>query len=140
MLQVNLATAGQYLDTLEPHGTFCFQTFDDTRHKRSALVKQLHGKLEDVGFDLVTANEEGGGVFVTINTTDGTGRKTGNITKVRACFIDQDAGQIPTAWHIPPTMVVSRDPTHWHAYWVLTDCGLDAFSTPRLTREKLRIS
>lgn len=103
-----------------------WQTFDDRPDKDWRKARKWHGSLRDVGRALVHANGLGCGVFVTVAQTDGNGRKVGNITKIRALFVDFD-GTEPPAPHLPPSIVVqSAAGQHW--YWVCGDCPLDRFS------------
>jgi len=61
----------------------------------------------------------GCGVYITVNETDGTGRKSSNIISLRACFIDGDNQPLPSSWACEPDLIVSRNALHWHAYWLL---------------------
>ena len=49
-------------------------------HGRAGLVQVLHGTLDQRAETLTELNGRGAGVYITINTTDGTGRKAKNIT------------------------------------------------------------
>lgn len=125
MIEPNIDAATAFLDALEPGGRFCFQTFDDSVTKRQSLVWQGHGTLDDHALHLADLNEAGAGIFVTVNRTDGQGRKEANITGIRALFIDGDDQDMPTEWHKPPSIIVTRDARHWHAYWVLRPVSED---------------
>jgi hypothetical protein len=54
----------------------------------------------------------GYGVFVVVNEG---GDADEEIIRVRALFADGDDIPIPEIWHVPPTFLVIRDETHWHA-------------------------
>lgn len=84
-----------------------------------SLTRQAFGTLGEYDAMLASLNEAGAGVFVTVNVTDGQGRKEENITGLRALFIDGDGIPMPTAWPIEPNILVRRDDLHWHAYWFL---------------------
>ena len=71
----------------------------------------------------------GAGIFVTVNKTDGHGRRAGNISGIRALFIDCDNQPMPERWHVQPDLMVSRDEFHWHAYWLCSDLSPNEFST-----------
>jgi hypothetical protein len=73
-------------------------------------------------------NDMGSGIFLTINQSDGKGRKIENITKVRACFGDFDGTPIPKQWPIEPSMVVETSPEKYHAYFFTDDTPLEAFT------------
>jgi hypothetical protein len=67
----------------------------------------LHGTLADLWPRLCDLQDEGCGVFVTINETDGRGRRVENIRAVRAVFADQDEPDgMPDFGDAPPTLVV----------------------------------
>jgi hypothetical protein len=119
----------QFLLTLETAGDkFTFQTFGDNR-KDESLVRVLHGTLDQHWNELVELNNRGAGVFVTVNETDLKGRKTENITKVRALFVDLDGAPLHpvTAGSTPPHIIVVSSPGRWHCYWLVSDVPLEAF-------------
>src|SRR5262245_50661039 len=95
----DMAMAKAYLARLDPNAErFTFQTFDDNPDRKSkalckALVKILHGTLEECWPELVRLNNLGAGIFITVNATDFRGRATHNIVKVRALFADADGKQ-----------------------------------------------
>jgi hypothetical protein len=94
-----------------------FQVFDDANQKDSELTLLVHGTLSEWFDRLAELNQRGAGIFVTVNATDGYGRRTENVTLVRAVFADFDAGG-PGSFPLDPTFVVhsARGP---HSYWVL---------------------
>lgn len=117
----DLDEARRFLHALEAGGLFQFQTFDDSKGKRSHLARTMYGTLEQYADELTRLNNDGAGVFVTVNRTDGGGRKAQNVTAVRGLFIDGDGIPLPLSWHCMPSIIVARDETHWHAYWLLFD-------------------
>jgi len=107
-----------------------FQTFDDTDKKRKSLAVVLHGTLHEHADRLDALNEQGSGVFVTVNATDLTGRKASNVQRVRALFADNDGGNFDPWDFLPvpePTLVV-QSANGQHAYWLVRDCALEQFS------------
>ena len=120
---VNLPQAEQFLHRLGwPH---TFQTFDDSKQGRRQLARVIHGKkFSDVALSLSRLNEQGAGIFFTVNQTDGKGRSAKNITAVRALFVDGDDVDAPPMWHHCPDIFVWREDTRglvarrWHAYWI----------------------
>jgi hypothetical protein len=75
-------------------------------------------------------NRQGAGVFVTVNQTALSGKRTAdNILAVRAQFADLDGAPLGPvlASADPPDMVIETSPSKWHCYW-LTDCPLDRFA------------
>jgi hypothetical protein len=120
----------QMLHPDEDHGC-TFQTFDDKKdRKHPALKRVLHGTLEQHRKELEAINEAGGGIFVTINRTDFGGRKTENITQVRANFVDLDGAPLkPLRDANPrPHIIIETSPGRYAGYWFVEDEPLDQFS------------
>jgi hypothetical protein len=106
--------------TGSPITPMSWQVFDDDPQRRDpSLASVRHGSLFEVGYLLNRANQQGCGVFVTVNETDLRGRRAANVTRIRALYIDTD-GFIPESYHLAPTLVV-RSFSGVHAYWVLSD-------------------
>lgn len=130
----DLNMARRFLTLLGERDDWTFQTFDDTGNHNQALARILHSKGGEISSDLLRnlseLNQQGAGVFVTINRTDGQGRKAGNITSVRAAFVDLDGpplAVLDTA-PLPPHILVESSPRRYHAYWVLDELSLTQFS------------
>ncbi len=103
-----------------------WQTFDDAKQGRD-LVRQPFLSLEDALPELTALNEAGAGIFVTINAST-EGRSAADITGIRAAYIDIDGTRpLPTAWPLAPSIIVQRDDTHWHAYWLVDESCCDEF-------------
>lgn len=117
------------LDAAAPD--FTYQTFDDDQERKNggfAIIR--HGALETHASELTRANKVGCGIFVTINETDGKGRKGENIIRVRAFWVDLDGAPLDPvkAAPLPPHFLVeSGGAARWHAYWLVEDCPLDQF-------------
>lgn len=94
-----------------------FQTLDDRKSGRSDLIRCLHTSLRVAAGTLAHLNAEGAGIFVTVNTTNGRGRKAADIVALRALFIDED-GPSKAALKLPPSIVV-RSARGSHVYWLL---------------------
>jgi hypothetical protein len=86
--------------------SFTFQTFTDCKVQRETsrkngqgdpLARVLHGSLEHCWRGLCRLNDQGAGVYVTVNETDGNGRTADHITRVRAVFEEQDTANKPPA-------------------------------------------
>jgi RepB DNA-primase from phage plasmid len=102
---------------------FTFQTFADIEAGDDCrLVRVLHGSLNQ-HFDTLSAlNAAGAGVYVTVNKTDGKGRKAENITQVRSQFVDLDGAPLGPVleWSLKPRIVIETSPGRFHAYWLVT--------------------
>ncbi len=125
----DLQMAQRFLSLLAPDGAVTLQTFDDRKPVRPNLAHKRHGSFEQHADELTALNQDGAGVFVTVNETDGKGRATTNIVRVRATFVDLDGAPLePVTTHrIPPHIVIESSPDRWHAYWLTVDCPLKDF-------------
>lgn len=122
--------AGIFLAALDaPGAAFTFQTFDDTPAKRPGFAQVNQGTLAQHAGYLARMNDRGAGVFVTVNETDGMGRKAKNVQRVRAWFVDLDGAPLASVLTSaePAHIIVESSPDRWHAYWLVQDCPLDQF-------------
>ena len=108
-----------FLKLLDPNAAkFTFQTLGEGDAKRDErLCRVLHGRFDDVRPELQELNSRGAGVFVTVNETDGKGRKSGNITKIRAIWHEDDHG-IQGEFPLEPSIVVESSFGKFHRYWL----------------------
>lgn len=106
-----------------------FQTFDDTELKRKQLNKVLHGDLDRHFNQLKSLNQRRAGVYVMVNAGDGMGRKTDNVLRVRAVFVDLDGSPIKPVMEAPlqPHIIVETSPKRFHAYWLVDDIHKQEF-------------
>src|SRR5262249_51898 len=74
-------------------------------------------------------NAQGAGIYVTVNRTDGGGRKAENIVGIRALFVDLDGSPVDPVlqYRLPPHFVVQSSRAKFHAYWRVEDVALDQF-------------
>src|SRR5205823_4853758 len=88
-----------------------------------------HGKFDEHRRELEELNAKGAGIFVTVNKTDGKGRKAGNIVQVRSVFVDLDGAPLDPIMRSTPTphIVTESSPGKWHAYWRIADVKNDQF-------------
>lgn len=121
----NPALALTFLSALEsPDAEFTFQTIPEAPGCKAA-PRVVHGTLAECIKSLRADNEAGCGVFVTVNRTDGKGRRAANITRLRALFVDKDDGELVGAE--PDLLVTSA--RGQHGYWLLMDGDpLEAFA------------
>jgi P4 family phage/plasmid primase-like protien len=122
---LDLAIAQEYITALtgSPDTRVTFQTFDDDDDRKlPSLCRQWADTTAPSQVELERLSKAGAGLFVTVQQTDGTGRKAENITKVRALFVDFD-GHLPTGseWHLQPSMIVRSSGDKGHAYWLLSE-------------------
>ena len=107
-----------------------FQTFDDSEAKRPGLARIIHGPLKGAQKKLIELNGRGAGIFWTVNETDLKGRKSENITKVRAVFVDLDGAPLEPILKGPlrPHVVVESSPGRFHCYWMVSNCSKEDFT------------
>src|SRR5262249_52999348 len=110
-----------FLKLLDPTaGCFTFQTFDDDRARKNPALTRIVKSPPPARDELKKLNKQSAGVFVTINETDGTGRKSENIARIRAVWQEDDDG-FDGAFPLHPSMVVETSPGHFHRYWLVAD-------------------
>ncbi|MCA9458216.1 MAG: hypothetical protein KC587_16240 [Nitrospira sp.] len=97
--------------------SFCWQILPDKPGR--GFPKILFGDLETVRDELIKAQLQGCGIFLTVNRTNGRGRKRKNILAATAVFVDGDNLPLPKHWPLEPHILVQRDENHWHAYWLI---------------------
>lgn len=138
---LSLDEARQFLDALGAGENFTFQTFPDckgaSKEEKVRLSKLLtrvfHGRFDDYVDQLVRLNtgDEAAGVFVTVNRTNGNGRKAADVSETRAVFSDLDGGPIKPVMSGPlaPSIVNESSPERFHAYWLVRDLPLNDFTS-----------
>ncbi len=106
-------------------GQNTFQTFDDSPKKKRHLSKiyNTHNSM-----NLHAKNDQGAGIFLTVNETDGKGRSKKNITRVRAVFADLDGAPLEPVLEYCPSLIVESSPNRYHAYWMTYDTPLESFT------------
>jgi hypothetical protein len=127
----NLDEARRFLKRLDPNATvFTFATFTDTKEKPrpDPLARIQTGTFEELAPWLERHNMLGAGVFVTVNETDGTGRKKENIVRIRALWQEADRGDEPEL-PVEPHMVIESSPGKFHRYVLVRDGVLDEFES-----------
>jgi putative DNA primase/helicase len=119
-LEPDITQARRFLRLLDAQAeTFTFQTFTDRKPtpKPDPLAQVIPSSASDLK-DLIASHDNGAGIFVTINLTDGTGRKSENITAVRAVWQEDDDGG-EHVFPLAPSMVIETSPGHFHRYWLV---------------------
>jgi RecA-family ATPase len=139
-LKLDRKAAKRFLDAL--HGgdssnvPFTFQTADDNKVRKATHLARVHTlTLANAATPLEELNRQGAAVWVTINKTDGKGRKKENVTSVRAAFFELDGAPLEPVrtWTLKPYILVESSPGKYHGYY-RTDgtVTLEAFSTIQL--------
>jgi hypothetical protein len=124
----DILLAENFLSLLDSStASFTFQVFGEGSQKGNhSLTRILHGCLQGRMPELVALNNCGAGIFVTVNATDGRGRKSQNIIRIRAIWQDDDDGYVG-AFPLPPSIVVSSSLGKFQRYWLGTDLTPDDF-------------
>jgi len=114
-----------------------FQTFDDSPSKRSVLARILHGPFAANEKELQRLNDQGAGIYFTVNQTDLKGRQAGNVTAVRALFVDFDTVDRGRQFNyfIKPSAIVESSPGKHHVYWFTDD-----FTTAEFKEYQLKLA
>ena len=117
------AEAERYLQRLDANAkSWTFQTFVDEKGKiYSSVTGILIGSLDDHWDNLDRRNQNGAGIFITVNRTNGRGRKKNDVIGIRALWQEDDRGDTP-ALPTKPHMVVESSPGKYHRY-IMTDGG-----------------
>jgi hypothetical protein len=116
------ADAERFLSKLgSPGCSFTYQSVGEGKQKGNHSLKRiLHGPLQERMEELVALNIQGAGIFVTINETDGRGRKVKNIIRIRSIWQDDDDGY-QGSFPLQPSMVVASSPGKFQRYWLSED-------------------
>ena len=119
----DLAQTRQYLYALAGDSKAAFNwTAIQQKPGSIDLGKTLdkYGSLEELKQWLIAMNVTGYSIFVTVNETDGKGRKEANVAHVRAVWNDCDHG-LPDSYPLEPSFRVHSSPGKIHDYWLLDD-------------------
>jgi len=128
-----MSDAQRFLNCLAPEAPFfTFQTFIDRKDADGGHI--IHGTFAERGPQLKRLNDAGHGVFVTINETDGRGRKLENIISIRAVFLDLDGSPLEPVLknRMPPHIVTETSPGRFHCYWRVSDMPLADFKAVQI--------
>ncbi len=124
----------------EPEAVFEWRAIHDTNKQVPAIP--MRGTLSQVWQVLVSWNDEGYGIFATPAAMDGQGRELGNVSYIRAHYVDlddldaQQQYERAAAAHPAPGFAVQSSPEKFHVYWpVQPYVGNDFFT---LIQRKLR--
>ena len=115
--------AKQFIELLtgKPDSPVHWQVYHDSDKSDAGvdLACNFYHTYDQAAKFLEKSQQSGCGVYITINETDGSGRRENNITQCRACFIDIDNQLLPSRWMVEPSAVVQRNPNYAHVYWLI---------------------
>lgn len=120
MNNANLGEAKRFLHALDPKAkSFTFQVFDDDKSRKDKhLAHIFHGGLDKHAASLEIYNGKGAGVFVTVNETNGKGRKLSNMVRPRVIFQECDSAE-NYKFPLEPHLEVETSPGKFHRYWLI---------------------
>lgn len=134
-IKPDLNMARRFLTTLSQRDEvdeFTFQIFPEgNKNLPETHAKVLHGSFANLKQILAIENTKGCGIFVTINLTNGKGRKNENIIGIRAVFVDLDGVPLQPVLDAPlsPHIVIESSPNRYHAYWIIEGLSCDEFTS-----------
>jgi len=120
--------AQKYLKAIDPDNDI----FDFRLIHPNSGVRNIRGTLNERHDYLYSANQNGSGIYATINETDGKGVKKNNIVKVRSVFLDfdnQKEGILEVIKHmtLKPSLIVNTSVGNYHVFWRVFNCPLNRF-------------
>jgi hypothetical protein len=111
-----------FLRLLDPNaGWFTHQTFTDCeKNKPSPDPRAKVFNLPPFTFSktILDLYRDGAGVWVTVNDTQGNGRKAIDVTRVRAVWQEDDDGY-EGEYPLEPSLVIETSPGRYHRYWLV---------------------
>ena len=122
-MQHDIQQAREFLTLLtgEVDPVVTWQIFYDEKGVQKPELASTFNKTLNEALPLIKWSQERYcGIYVTLNETDGEGRKNENVTRYRGVFADFDGMEEPD-WKLTPHFVTKRDATHGHAFWLVDD-------------------
>lgn len=135
---IDLDDARRFLKALAPSGQMTFQSLCTNKQLIESnelgarrLNRTVHGSLAEHGATLTRLNKSGACIFVMANQGDGKGRRSDNVTGVRAIFVDLDGAPLEPVLEcsVRPSIVVESSPGRFHAYWLVNDMPVRDFKS-----------
>jgi hypothetical protein len=130
-LQINREEVLRYVAKLCGNSRVTWQTLADNKSAANSgrLIQTLYGCNDVTLLRLQDFQQAGAGVYCTVNETDGEGRKTNNIVRVRSLVLDLDSAPLdPVLICKPqPQIIVESSPNRYHCYWLVEGCSLERY-------------
>jgi putative DNA primase/helicase len=118
---VSLGQAFKFLRLLDSRfSAFTFQTFAEKGADSSNVIPRVIHLRDRTLDELIREHDAGAGVYVVANKTDGAGRKSENIVRVRAVWQEDDDG-FAGIFPLEPSIIVETSAGHFHRYWLVAD-------------------
>lgn len=116
-----------FLTTLDGRtNKFVFCAFDERDGNRRPVV--IHSDFDSCSDRLNSLNQDGYGIFVCVNKTEGARRRKGDVVEIRALWQEQDKPDYPDL-PIEPHMVVETSPGKHHRYILVENASLEEFES-----------
>jgi P4 family phage/plasmid primase-like protien len=126
MSSTDLNQARKYIELLrgDVNTPVFWQLFSDVDSDNKDLIPEnFSASLDSALPEIQRLQNRGYGVYVTVNPTDGRGRKIENIVEYNWAFADIDNGsKVLVDYPLKPAFITGRDETHGHIYWPVTGC------------------
>jgi putative DNA primase/helicase len=107
-----------FLRVLDPDAKwFTIQTFTDSEQKPTPDPLAKVFNVSRITRAVLDTYAQGAGIYLTVNDTEGNGRKAGAVTRVRAVWQEDDDGY-EGPFPIEPSFVVETSLGHFHRYWL----------------------
>jgi Primase C terminal 2 (PriCT-2)/RepB DNA-primase from phage plasmid len=130
-LKPDLGAAERHLTLLdETAERFLFCTFDDVKlpdgkkRENKKLTKSFCSTLEECAQKLAKLNQQGAGIFVLVNESNGPDRKRENITRLRALWKEDDRGSTPPL-PLEPNLVIETSSGKRHEYLLIQGAPME---------------
>jgi hypothetical protein len=105
----------------------------ESRKDYRYMNRFFHGSLEKYWEILAKYNQNGYGIHIAVNDTDGKGRKIENVTNINGFFLDMDGEPLDELinftkrYNMEPTILVQSSPGKYHAYWKTDNCPMSTW-------------
>jgi len=118
--------ARRYLELLAggevPHLYQPYYDPDRERPDKGSLARRIYGRLSEVWPELLARQQKGAAIAVTMAEIDGRGRKSANMVRPRAVWIEAD-GPLRRDLPLLPSMVVETSLGKHHYIYISRDLG-----------------